>query len=718
MNRRIWLLLFLLCYGTAFAQYYPPISVVAQNPSGQFINVAADSSNNMFTNGTGSGTTATAIAGYVPPAAMTAQGPNGTSVYLKADANGNLYVNCSTGCGGGGAGTTTNPITFNNTGSGVASGTTFNGASAVTVSYNSIGAAAVSVVTAATQYELPIYASAGSVAALTGSANLITDAAGDMIVNTPVASAVANSPALQICGVYEVTAGPTYAKDCWSLSSAINPGVNGASVISLTHSAGTSGFLQVTINGLVQASNFGTSGTVQSNTYQSEGGATTSTAFTGGQDGSNAGATEGNGTVRGGNNSSSTGTAGNGIVAAGAASNAAGVQGFAQVQQSFRTASALGATFEVVAPTTTGDQVAAATAGNTYTNIGVAQTVGGTNAQLYVVTNGKTTTRFDGTPVIKDIACTPPTSTGTTGLAHDNGTAQCPPGQALGIITGQVSGSGSGATATVLLQNGSNQVTTGTGGYIAYYGVTGTVISYDSLLDDSVTTANTLTYAGTGGISAKAIVTTGAGAGILGAYNAAQTAYTAWSSAATTTNTINGFATTPTSGDLVNCISSGTTCTFTDTNIQASQVTTASNTQVLSNKSATGPLVVTGMLDGAIPVVVTNATSYNLGAATSTGYTFNEEATAATAVTYTLPTAAAGLQYCVSNAWNGTAANTGVLELLTSASGQFIIFTDGTLSATGGNVTSGGAAADAACVIGVDSTHWLLYVNRGTWTKH
>ena len=87
-------------------------------------------------------------------------------------------------------------------------------------------------------------------------------------------------------------------------------------------------------------------------------------------------------------------------------------------------------------------------------------------------------------------------------------------------------------------------------------------------------------------------------------------------------------------------------------------------------------------------------------------------------MTYTLPTATAGKQYCVANAYNGSAANTGVLTLQTSASGQYIIFTDGTLTASGGYVVSGGAAADSACVVGVDPTHWFLYVQSGTWAKH
>lgn len=45
---------------------------------------------------------------------------------------------------GGGGGTTTNALTFNNGGAGVASGGTFDGSAAVTVSYNSVGAAATS----------------------------------------------------------------------------------------------------------------------------------------------------------------------------------------------------------------------------------------------------------------------------------------------------------------------------------------------------------------------------------------------------------------------------------------------------------------------------------------------------------------------------------------------------------------------------------------------
>lgn len=117
-----------------------------------------------------------------------------------------------------------------------------------------------------------------------------------------------------------------------------------------------------------------------------------------------------------------------------------------------------------------------------------------------------------------------------------------------------------------------------------------------------------------------------------------------------------------------------------------------------------------------VPTVVVTATTFNF-AAYNANY-WNEYATAGTAITGTLPPAQAGVVSCVGNAYNGSAANTGTLEIATSGSGQYIIFTDGTLSASGGYVISGGAAADFACVIGVDSTHWYLRPGSGTWTKH
>jgi hypothetical protein len=153
--------------------------------------------------------------------------------------------------------------------------------------------------------------------------------------------------------------------------------------------------------------------------------------------------------------------------------------------------------------------------------------------------------------------------------------------------------------------------------------------------------------------------------------------------------------------------------------------TTATNmsltTPALGTPSALVLTNATGLPAAQVPAVATvvdTASPVTVSTTASSEYHFNQHATTGTAMTYNLPTAAAGKQFCISNSNNGSAANTGVITIAGSAAGQFIIFTDGTLSATGGNVTSGGAAADAACVVGVDATHWMLYVQRGTWTKH
>ncbi len=174
----------------------------------------------------------------------------------------------------------------------------------------------------------------------------------------------------------------------------------------------------------------------------------------------------------------------------------------------------------------------------------------------------------------------------------------------------------------------------------------------------------------------------------------------------------------PTTGVVVAGLALGHANTW--TGIQALGSSTATTQSALDNSTK---LATTAYVDAAVAVpvstVVDTGTPVTVSTTKPSEFHFNENATAATAVTYNLPTAAAGKQFCFSNASNATPApNTGVLTIATSASGQFIIFTDGTLSATGGNITSGGAAADAACVVGADSTHWVLYVNRGTWTKH
>lgn len=60
---------------------------------------------------------------------------------------------------------------------------------------------------------------------------------------------------------------------------------------------------------------------------------------------------------------------------------------------------------------------------------------------------------------------------------------------------------------------GSGTVNNGTAGQITYYAATGTTVSGNAKLDDGATTANTLTYTGTSGISSPKFSATGSGVG-------------------------------------------------------------------------------------------------------------------------------------------------------------------------------------------------------------
>ena len=178
----------------------------------------------------------------------------------------------------------------------------------------------------------------------------------------------------------------------------------------------------------------------------------------------------------------------------------------------------------------------------------------------------------------------------------------------------------------------------------------------------------------------------------------------------------------------------GSTNTVTSSLIVAADITSATitGTQLASSLALTTPnigaatgtsLIATGIVDGKAPVTVTTGTTATLGAATySSGYTFNQEATAGTAVTYTLPATAVGLQYCVRNSIvSGTgAADTGVLTVYPPSSSYLIL--NGVRNTIGGGgthgVASGGAAGDSACFVAIDATDWEVYVQRGTWTAN
>jgi hypothetical protein len=131
-------------------------------------------------------------------------------------------------------------------------------------------------------------------------------------------------------------------------------------------------------------------------------------------------------------------------------------------------------------------------------------------------------------------------------------------------------------------------------------------------------------------------------------------------------------------------------------------------------------IVATGIVDGQAPITITTGTTANLGTTYSSGYTLNQEATAATGVTYTLPATVTGKQYCVKNSGTTGVVNTGILTVY-PPSGSFVIL-NGVVNTVGGGgthgVASGGAAGDTACFVAIDSTHWEVFANRGTWTAN
>jgi hypothetical protein len=137
----------------------------------------------------------------------------------------------------------------------------------------------------------------------------------------------------------------------------------------------------------------------------------------------------------------------------------------------------------------------------------------------------------------------------------------------------------------------------------------------------------------------------------------------------------------------------------------------AGSTGIVTIGAATATsLAATGVVDGLVNIVMSTATSATaISSATyKTAYFFNQGNSAANSI-YTLPTAAAGLQYCVKN-YTGISQ---VIKFQTSASGQYIDL-GGTLSNSGGDVKTGGAAGDGMCVIGVDAAHWVAYCSSGT----
>jgi hypothetical protein len=84
--------------------------------------------------------------------------------------------------------------------------------------------------------------------------------------------------------------------------------------------------------------------------------------------------------------------------------------------------------------------------------------------------------------------------------------------------------------------------------------------------------------------------------------------------------------------------------------------------------------------------------------------------------TVTLPTPAAGDEFCVQNDDNVTTVIT--LAALGGSAAYENSGRTGYGTPGSGTYTSGGAAGDKICLLGRDSTHYLTQTTTGTWTAH
>lgn len=138
--------------------------------------------------------------------------------------------------------------------------------------------------------------------------------------------------------------------------------------------------------------------------------------------------------------------------------------------------------------------------------------------------------------------------------------------------------------------------------------------------------------------------------------------------------------------------------------------------------AATGTsLLATGIVSGTAPIAINTGsdpcptgTHCTFGTTYKNGYVFNQQ-TAATRVYIDLPTAAAGLQWCIKNSVVGGtgAAVTGIITVK-AQSGDYIN-NDGTIGSSGGVLSSAGAAGDGACFVASAANHWEAFIGKGTW---
>jgi|HubBroStandDraft_5_1064220.scaffolds.fasta_scaffold01565_13 hypothetical protein len=166
--------------------FVTPFSMAGTGPNGAYAKLTVDGSGNLNVTGSSAGVLAY-IPGFVTPYAPVAQDSLGIWHFLLVDASGNLKTTSSGGASCTGA------LTLNNSGSGSASGTSYNCLSAVTVSYNTIGAAPLASPTFTGTVTMPDGSSFGTVGSLASGAVAVTGTSGDSSTLVATDAFVANA---------------------------------------------------------------------------------------------------------------------------------------------------------------------------------------------------------------------------------------------------------------------------------------------------------------------------------------------------------------------------------------------------------------------------------------------------------------------------------------------------------------------------------------------
>jgi hypothetical protein len=381
--------------------------------------------------------------------------------------------------------------------------------------------------------------------------------------------------------------------------------------------------------------------------------------------------------------------------------------------------------------------ISASTIAGGSTNDLVYQAGGGTTGFLAPVNSAVLVTNGSGVPS--------ESTTLPTGLAMQtpasidltHGTALPITGLANGTSTGEVfywNGSAwtalaGNASGTLFLQETSSGVPSWatpsgtisglTTGVIPQAASSTTIANSSPQLDNAVTTANTLTYAGTGGITASGgPITSSPASGVAG--SDAIVGNTSEPSLASNTFTLIGpnsasftayglqmSATGPSAAGVMLVGSpSSNISQVTFGTVLPNGVT--ATTQTAGNNST--DVATTAYVNTVYNLIQTSGSPYTMSAIT--GIYWNNTASA---YSWDLPTPAAGLQVCVGNYQARATA-----QSLIPPAGVTIYF-EGAAGTSGSStgLVSGGAAGDFICLVGTSTTTYeAIGAGYGTWTNH